>query len=611
MRIGARVSSQKETVKLLKELSGFKPGKPLLHYITHARFINFKGLERNARVDFHFPFTVIVGANGMGKSSILHGLFGMPEGYSTATFWFSTKLDPIEGKSSDPPRYIYGHWHQEKNEVVETRKARVYSKKRKYDYWEPTKVADGMAQVPEESYSRKSKDRWNPTERKVIYLNMRRVIGAFDRGLYFGSELEQKAKHAEMQAGSERLSSVIKRSAETWHLGGGRERIFEHRELRSDELNHVSNILGREYRSALYIRHSLYPNQKSEDVSVVFDRGLKYSEAYAGSGELAVVEIVRQILNADKYSLVLVDEPETSLHPGAQKQLLKFFLEQIKIKHIQVIVATHSMEFIELLPNKAIKVLEDNGFGSIRIINECSPHIALHRLGANIQSKMQVLVEDAAAKALVERAAKLLDPGEQATFEILVIPGGAETLLAQTGPQLMSINAPSYLYLDGDKKHVNDLTDPDALSPSQQRDIAGIFRTEIGFEPKFNLNGGADREGIAALKLSSQIQYLRWLKNHLSYLPRSCPEEIVLRALYPTDHAQINDSTSKAFKEALGQKNGIADMPSGQQLGVMTFLLNDMPNENEDLSSIAIQLQKWVCSYNEKSGSTKQSPDRN
>ena len=39
---------------------------------------------------------------------------------------------------------------------------------------------------------------------------------------------------------------------------------------------------------------------------------------------------------------------------------------QIKKKHLQIVISTHSMEFLQGLPNTAIKVFEDNGEGNFR-----------------------------------------------------------------------------------------------------------------------------------------------------------------------------------------------------------------------------------------------------
>lgn len=166
----------------------------------------------------------------MGKSSVLHALHGMPEGESTAVYWFSTELDPIEAKRNNPPRYIYSHWHEEYRNYVETRKARVYSTVRKYEYWEPTKATkgDGMASMPSGNYSRKDQDRWNPVVRQVVNLNMRSVVGAFDRAFSYGLPLSDlRKKHAEMKAGRKELNVFCERGLKAGMSAEGRREFLK------------------------------------------------------------------------------------------------------------------------------------------------------------------------------------------------------------------------------------------------------------------------------------------------------------------------------------------------------------------------------------------------
>ena len=93
------------------------------------------------------------------------------------------------------------------------------------------------------------------------------------------------------------------------------KRLFENKVLKTQEIDAVSKILGRPYKAAHLIRHSLYPKSRGRDLSVVFERNSEYSEAFAGSGEIAAVSAVVEVLAAEEYSLILLDEPETSLHP--------------------------------------------------------------------------------------------------------------------------------------------------------------------------------------------------------------------------------------------------------------------------------------------------------
>lgn len=194
-----------------------------------------------------------------------------------------------------------------------------------------------------------------------------------------------------------RLKTIVSQNRQSYTMGY--QRVFENRLLTQEELSWVCRILGRDYLSARIVRHSLYPGNRGEDLSVVFERGRQYSEAFAGSGEVAAVSAVTQVLMAPEYSLILLDEPETSLHPGAQRALLRFLLEQIKLKKHQIVVATHSPEFLEGLPPVAIKVFEDNGNGQARVLGSCSPYVALNRLGKLPPAKKRILVEDNLAQS--------------------------------------------------------------------------------------------------------------------------------------------------------------------------------------------------------------------
>ena len=83
------VSEDEEFESLVAAISGIQKASLFKHYIGYARFPNFKNLERDTVIRFDYPVTALVGANGSGKSSVLHALYGMPEGYSTARFWFT------------------------------------------------------------------------------------------------------------------------------------------------------------------------------------------------------------------------------------------------------------------------------------------------------------------------------------------------------------------------------------------------------------------------------------------------------------------------------------------------------------------------------------------
>ena len=591
-----KMSDEEAITALVATVGKFKPGKPLQNYITHAAFPKFKSIEPGTRVDFNFPLTALVGANGIGKSSLLHALWGMPYGYSTVKFWFATELDPIEGTQKDPQRYFYGHWNSDYGGVVETRKARLGAKR---DYWEPYRwsKADGMAPMPDGKYEGKSKDRWNPVKRKVVYINLKAAFGSFDRYFYFDDTFKGDKRDV-MLLEARRLKRIKDENRQSYKLGRGTERLFENRDLTLDEMKQVSSILGRTYDGARLIRHSLYPGSRGHDLSVVFRRGAEYSEAFAGTGEIAAVSVVVDVMAAPENSLILLDEPETSLHPGAQRALLRFLLEQIKLKHHQVVLSTHSSEFLEGLPHDAIKVFEDNGKMQARILPRSSPSAALMRLGKVPGNKRRILVEDQIAELLVKEAMKGLDKGDAATLEVVVAPGGAELLLKYTGPTAAMVGGQNlFLYLDGDKKKVAQFTDPATVPPAEHGGLSALLKAELGTTPMFAIPGGVDAAGHIDAKVHAQLQYLAWLRLHCAFLPRRLPEHIVLEALEPgKGHAAADSAATKeAFIKFIA--DGAEVEASRTDIGAWAKLkIAKMPADNADLTAIRDQLTAWLHS---------------
>lgn len=589
------MSDNDDIRELVGTLKKFKPGAPLKHFITHATFPKFKSIEPGARVDFSFPLTALVGANGIGKSSFLDALWGMPWGSSTSRFWFATDLDPIEGNRKDPQRFFYGHWSDSFKGVVETRKARI-GKKRGADYWEPyrTSTKDGMLPLSPDEYEGKSKDRWNPVKRPVVYINLKSTFGSFDRYFYFDEGLARGDKRSAMLRVAKRLKTIKDKGLQSYVLGN-RERVFENRELSKVELRSLSGILGREYDSARLIRHSLYPANRGQDISVVFRRGTEYSEAFAGSGEVAAVSAVVDILSAQDYSLILLDEPETSLHPGAQRALLKFLLEQIKFKKHQVVISTHSIEFLDDLPHDAIKVFESNGGTHTRVLPKSSPSAAFKRLGKTPPNTWRILVEDPLAELLVLQAMKGLDHGDADTIEVKVTAGGAEGILKYAGPNAMVSGDTAFYMLDGDKRKVDQFTDPDTIAPAEHVQLSGILRTQLGCDPLLPIPGGDDNAGHLIAKARAQLDYLAWLRKHVDFLPKQLPEHIVLEALEPGQgHEALTTIEAKEKLRRLLADGSDADLSSADFLGLAKVKISKISNENPDIQLIRASLLRWL-----------------
>ncbi len=543
-----------------------------------------------------------MGANGSGKSSILHALYGAPKDQTTRDFWFSTELDPIvEGKGLGPSRYIYSHWNAALGAYVETRKARVKSGT-KLDYWEPTKIVSGdnMAPLPSPAPAGAATDRWLPVERMVIYINFKAEVSAFDRYFYFETGQSKEEKHAAMLREAQRLKSAIDEGRDNWVLWG-RRRVFENRKLKPNELDWVKFVLGHDYTSATLVRHTLYPGYRGQDISVLFEKpALKYSEAFAGSGEVAVVSSVVKLLGADEFSLVLLDEPETSLHPGAQKRFLIFLLHCIKTQKIQVVLSTHSPEFVRGLPDEAIKVLEVTPSGRATLANSSSPLVAFKRLGASHPGKIRVIVEDAVAKQVVDVARRLLPDGESEIVEVVVVPGGAEMILAHYIPAAIATDDDTYVLLDGDKTFAKPLPDFSLLTPVAEPTLGAAIKSSTGVEPALYLTGGDDPQ-LLAKKIAAQKKYVQWLGSRVKFLPCVVPEEIVLHAAFPAMVSGL-DGTAETAKKMLydALSIGLPD-PNAEHVAVLAgYELTKHAKDNSHVDVVKNQLAGFIEAWRSK-----------
>lgn len=562
------------TLKLSDEIASLeknrgKYDKVFPGYITHIRFPRFKNIADGVRIDFTFPITALVGSNGSGKTSVLHALYGAPAGHTTGKYWFGTKIDPIQEGEGSPSRFIYGHRNANFNDVVETRKARVRKTRNGRpdpNYWEPTKESAGDGMVEPElnankTYGGRSKDRWNPVSRKVLYINFRNELSAFDKYFYFGkdpiprmppkkgakvSPLRISSKMEQVCHDAELLARVIE-SGDTSYVRRGHKVATENRLLNKTELAMVSFVLGREYEEARWIRHRLFKGDGG--LSVVFKTKYgRYSEAFAGSGEVAVTSCVVQVLAAGPGTLVLLDEPEVSLHPGAQERLLAFLTKMSRTRQLQVVFSTHSPHLVTALPGDAIKAFHQLDDGRFVVLPSTHPYAAFRRLGAVGGGEVRILVEDKLAKSVVQQALlTFTDQAKAAVFKVEYLSGGAEAILKYQVPVLMGAPGHTLVLLDGDKKKLDEFVNPDTI-PAAENDTLGTRILEaVGVEPAFTVDGGTGGVNFAQ-RIAVQRQYLSWLRENVRFIPTLCPEELVLIAAGKADPAA---TTAQHHKDRL------------------------------------------------------------
>ncbi|WP_020472277.1 AAA family ATPase [Zavarzinella formosa] len=581
-----------ETIKKMKNAKQFAP------YIDYIVFPKYRRIAANQRIDFAFPLTVLVGRNGSGKSSILHALAGAPEGKSVGRHWFGTRVDPIDEASDsatvgnhvlaseEQARFWYSYMDSgTERQPIKQRVGRGGDP----DNWEPTRWGKkyGMTVPPDEKDGRHPQIKMDSE-----YLSLRLYLSAFDKCYYFASTrtlLEfqksgpwQAVVNAAQEAADRKKIAAkprrqVRKTAQPRDYIRHRSKWLE-QVLRSGEgfakgknllaeapeplslelLAVVSQIVGKAYTSGWLVWHRFYESW-GYSVRFVTDAGV-YTEANAGSGETAVVMIARLFERAKPNSLLLLDEPETSLHPGAQAQLLLYILKKIKEKRLQVVLSTHAPSFVRHLPRESIKVLQAAGDGFVNIIDAVSAEEAFYEIGQEFSPNCNIIVEDRLAKAMLDAVAKSQGPAFAARVRIRFGPGGDTAMKQDAAVFIKDIPAVPIMIFDGDKRRAHIDTGEIKGSLRNAQALDEIIREQSGLDVRFT----QDSNMPDSRKVQIRLDYLDYFKNKVFYLPFNTPEEALwsddaARAYLETtlEKAEV-DSTMKALLAESNSKKKFA-----------------------------------------------------
>ena len=574
--------------KKIEEIRKMKENGVFKNYIEFMTFPYYKNLVPGTRIDFEFPITILVGKNGSGKSSTLHALYGAPYWKSCSEFWFSTEVDPIEETGGQGRnRFFYGYKENKNSEIKEVMKTRMRrgskTKEIDPDYWETSKPIkkDGMI----------AKKRNDPVKKNVVYLDFRAEVSAFDKIFYFakGDIVEKKEL---LRQRSKYLNRLF--NGEPMKFPGVQDdKMGTICELDNHLNGIISNILGKEYISIKVAEHSLFKNSGTS-IYVKTKQSSRYSEANAGSGEVAVIQLVKRIEEAEDNSLILLDEPEVSIHPGAQEKLKWYLLDVTKRKKLQIIISSHSPILLRGMPPQAIKLYVTNAQGRFEVKKDVDYQEAFYDLADCVSDKKIIFCEDFAAKELVDNVLKQMHKKQY--IDVRYTPGGEKTLLTRYLPTLIThdlFKEKVFLILDGDMQ-TDYVFEEQKLTVQQEKDVSFMkecVKKAYGVEIPAYIDGGSggkrEDQEICAYK-----EYLRYYKNSVFYLPdKSIPEKIILESKYAQQ--QYGD----IIKEAGGVSN---DNAKNIFLNISKFDYGDECHVNDLIQKLSY---KWSqeCSSDRKS----------
>jgi ABC-type transport system involved in cytochrome c biogenesis ATPase subunit len=576
-------------------------------FIRHIRFPRYKNLAPDTHITFDYPITALVGVNGTNKSSILRALQGAPGSNNLGTYWFSTSIDPIAETGATPNCFVYGYHHHGASEIVEVLKTRV-RKEKDPDYWEPSRAirSYGMEKFRKGTADNKNKTRWDTIEKDTVYIDFRQSLSAFDKYFYHSEPRRAgtlRDRKALVRNRAPHLKNAIQKQSSSY-LFYGKNRIVnsENRQLTPDELAAVSTILGRQYVEIRWVRHLFFDG---DAYTCVLRMGeLRYTEAFAGSGEFAVVRLVVDLMAAPERSLVLLDEPEVSLHPGAQERLVEFLFERAKRCKHQIVISTHSPAMIRHLPPEAVKVFVlDPSTGKVKLPSQAAaPDEAFFYLGEPLADVRTIVVEDALARDVVLKALRVGGQAFAKRFTVKFFPGGSKALWAYYLPIFAAEERKDVLVLlDGDERPEDGLPDPSDVPLAQEQKLADALKKTSGTEVKFVVDGGA--EGGNAEQLSqARRHFIAWARKYVDYLPSNLiPEEFIWQNMQHDDLSKACASVSdpkKRFEKLARYDLGRADYEAVSAPEILTTqlrYLRTVPDQSDEIQKLHSRLATFVA----------------
>jgi predicted ATP-dependent endonuclease of OLD family len=142
------------------------------------------------------------------------------------------------------------------------------------------------------------------------------------------------------------------------------------------------------------------------------------------SGEDVLIELFSLLERAEPQSLVLIEDIESGLYPGAITRLAAHLIEICREKKFQMIITTRSLDFLEALPREFRCLIEFNNIS--HQIYDCVPkNKVVSSISSTFEPDIIVFCEDSVAESLIRRTV----PGS-IRRRLKIVCGGAKSKLA-------------------------------------------------------------------------------------------------------------------------------------------------------------------------------------
>lgn len=340
-------------------------------------------------IQFNFPIVALVGENGSGKSTVLQCAASVYQPAKNSDLWESWFASDFFPKTI---------WED------------IRAGEIRFSVREGERITSAKIHKPTERW-RGNTER---PERSVNYIDLRRLQPIAARAGY--SKLLREAKNE-----------------------------IERTDFDKDRLSRLSQILGWNFDSA---RIAITDANRELVVPVFETQSGKYSGYHAGSGQTTVAEFLG--VEPDQTALLVIDEIETSLHPSAQRRLIRDLANMCRERDLQIIVSTHSPYVLAELPPEA-RIYLMQGQSGRHVMTGVSPEFAMTRMDEYPHPECEIYVEDERAQTMLREI--IVAHSKGVIERCSIVPYGAASVGRSLGIMVFQKRfiRPSCVFLDGDQ----------------------------------------------------------------------------------------------------------------------------------------------------------------
>ena len=359
-------------------------------FLARITLDNLRGWSGQS-VEFRFPVCAIAGVNGAGKSTVLRAAVCAYKSESGKTVYPSQLFLSTQWDSGSVANA------EIKYEIRQGEQSAVQGKWKKTNDW---------------GYS--PKGRW--PKRHVYFLDISRTL-----------PLDATAGYAKI--------------AKQVFTANGGDHVIP-----SDLMREYSHIMEGTYPSARFVTP-----QPRHAVGLLTSNGAEISQFHQGAGEDALLDLMNDLASIPDTSLLVIDEVESSLHPRAQRRLIRFLLKLSRQKKLQVILSTHSPYVLEELPPEGrVLILKTNDGKTIQY--GVSTNYAMGLIDDVLRPDLYVYVEDKEAKTLVSR---IVNGDDDLRRRIEIVEVGPSNVVEMLGRLAVENKLPvrGVAIVDGDKRN--------------------------------------------------------------------------------------------------------------------------------------------------------------